>query len=65
MIKNKENILIAGGTGFIGSNLCKSLSKTKFNVFSCSTKKPNKYNKLFGVKYIKCDLSKKNRLKIN
>ena len=62
MIKNKENILIAGGTGFIGSNLCKSLSKTKFNVFSCSTKKPNKYNKLFGVKYIKCDLSKKKQI---
>tara|TARA_B100000242_G_scaffold214206_1_gene156103 strand:- start:4295 stop:5215 length:921 start_codon:yes stop_codon:yes gene_type:complete len=62
LIKNKENILIAGGTGFIGSNLCKSLSKTKFNVFSCSTKKPNKYNKLFGVKYIKCDLSKKKQI---
>ena len=62
MTKNKENILIAGGTGFIGSNLCKSLSKKKFNVFSCSTKKPNKFKKLIGVKYIKCDLSRKKQI---
>ena len=62
MTKNKENILIAGGTGFIGTNLCKSLSKTKFNVFSCSTKRPDKFNKLLGVKYIKCDLSQKKQI---
>ncbi len=63
MINNKKNILIVGGTGFIGANLCKSIPKKNFNVFSCSTKKPNKLNKLSGVKYIQCDISKKKQIK--
>ena len=61
-MKTKQDILIAGGTGFIGNNLCKSLSKKKFNIFSCSSTLPAINQRVRGVKYIKCDLSKKKLL---
>ena len=35
----RENILITGGTGFIGFHLIKKLKK-KFNIISLSSKKP-------------------------
>ena len=35
MPKNKKNILITGGAGFVGSNLIRYfLKKTKFNIIS-------------------------------
>ena len=33
----RKNILVLGGTGFIGRNLLKKLSKTKNNITSLST----------------------------
>ncbi len=56
----KENILIVGGTGFIGINLIKYFSK-KFNITSVSTKKPKQPIK--NVNYIICDIVKKNEIK--
>ena len=41
-MKNKKNILIVGGTGFIGSNLVKKATKLNYNVYSLSK---NKYKK--------------------
>tara|TARA_Y200000002_G_C22678927_1_gene663203 strand:+ start:2287 stop:3207 length:921 start_codon:yes stop_codon:yes gene_type:complete len=58
----KKNILIAGGTGFIGYHLSKKALKKKYLVSVISTKKPAKDRKLNKVKYILCDISNKNQL---
>ena len=50
-IKNKK-ILIAGGTGFIGSHLVKRCSQLGLKVTSLSLKKRKKNYKLKNVKYI-------------
>lgn len=62
MEKNKE-ILIVGGTGFIGFHLAKSCLSKGLSVTSLSTKYPKKSRKLKHVKYIKCDLFNKKKLR--
>ncbi len=54
----KKNILIVGGTGFIGNHLVKKCSN-KFNVTSLSLHKPKNIKKIQKVKYIIADISKK------
>lgn len=49
----KENILVIGGTGFIGYNFLKKNSLKKFNLYSFSTKLPTKFNRVKNVKYLK------------
>jgi nucleoside-diphosphate-sugar epimerase len=62
---NKENLIIIGGTGFIGFNLIKKFTKKKkFNILSLSSSKPSKHRKLRGVKYLICDIFKKKKLEI-
>lgn len=56
-------LLIAGGTGFIGYHLAKKALKKGWIVTSISTKKPKKIRLLKKVKYIKCNLSNKIKLK--
>lgn len=52
----KKNILILGGSGFIGQNLIKKLTSYKsFTVTSVSKKNSYKFNE--KVKFIKCDLT--------
>ena len=59
----KENLIIIGGTGFIGFNLIQKLIKKKFfNILSLSSKKPPKQRKLKKVNYIVCDILKKRKL---
>lgn len=58
----KKNILIVGGTGFIGKHLAGKCLSLNWNVTSISTSKPKKKNKLKKVKYIVCDISKKKKL---
>lgn len=58
-MNKKKNILIVGGTGFIGYHLAKIALKKGFQVTSLSSKKPKKLRKLVKVKYILCDISKK------
>ena len=58
---NKKKLLIVGGTGFIGYYLSK-ICINKFHVSSLSLSKPTKEKKLKKVKYITCDISKKNSL---
>jgi len=55
----KKSILIVGGTGFIGHNLLKKLSKSNYTLSSISTKKPINKKKIKGVNYIALDISKK------
>ena len=47
----KNNILVVGGTGFIGYHLANKLKKNNL-VYSISTKKPSKKRNIKGIKYI-------------
>ena len=58
-----KKILIVGGTGFIGYHLIKYLKKKNFNLFSISTKKPQKKRRVKKVTYLIKDISKKNDIK--
>jgi len=60
-LKNK-NILIVGGTGFIGYHLAKESLLKGLKVTSFSTKPPIKIRKISKIKYIFGDISKKNNL---
>ena len=61
----KNNILIVGGTGFIGYHLAKKSLKKGWQVTSISSKLPKKIRYLPKVKYILCDITKKRFLKRN
>jgi len=54
-----RQVLIAGGTGFIGFHIAKKLLKLGYKVTSLSTKKPQTTRKIKGVRYIICDVTKK------
>jgi len=54
-----KNILIIGGTGFIGYHLAKKCLEKKWNVTSVSTSKPKKMRYLDEIKYLYFDISKK------
>ncbi len=58
----KKNILIIGGTGFIGYHLAHKCVKKGWEVTSISTKKPKKKRYVEKVKYIYCDISKRKTL---
>ena len=62
MSYNSPNILIVGGTGFLGYHLARACLKLKWNVSSISTKKPLKFRKIKSVKYYFMDISKKKSL---
>ena len=62
----KYNILVTGGTGFIGKHFISELqNKKKFNVYSLSQKKLKKKEKIKNIKYIFCKLQNKKELKKN
>ena len=61
----KNNILIVGGTGFIGYHLAKKSLKKGWQVTSISSRLPRKKRYLSKVKYILCDITKKKSLKKN
>ena len=62
-MKKKNKILIIGGTGFIGYHLAKKCLEKKWEVASISTKSPLKKRYIKNIKYIICDISKKNSIK--
>jgi len=51
----KKNILIVGGTGFIGYHLANKSLKKGWQVTSISSNAPRKIRYLPKVKYILCD----------
>ena len=58
----KYNVLVTGGSGFIGKHFISELqNKKKFNIYSLSQKKLEKQKK--NVKYIFCKLQNKRELK--
>ena len=59
MNNKKPHLLIAGGTGFIGSFLAKEAIKRSWNVTSLSLTKPKKNRKVNNVKYLIGDITKK------
>ena len=59
----RKNILILGGTGFIGNNLIKKLSNSKYNITSLSLRKKKNIKTINNVKYIRIDLSDREKLK--
>ena len=62
VIKNEE-ILVVGGTGFIGYHLVNYLKKKKFNIVVAAAHSPKKKRIVKGVKYIKFDITKKKNFK--
>jgi nucleoside-diphosphate-sugar epimerase len=58
-----ENLLVVGGTGYIGYHLLKTLSKYKISLFSISLHPPKKNRKINNVTYLICDYTKKIQLK--
>ncbi len=58
-LKNK-NVLITGGSGFLGNQLINSFNKQKSNVFNLDITSPKKKNK---SKFIKCDITNEDSLK--
>jgi len=61
-LKLKKNILIVGGTGFIGYHLASKSLRKGWKVTSISSKKPKKIRYLSKVKYVFCDITKKKSL---
>jgi nucleoside-diphosphate-sugar epimerase len=58
-----KNILIIGGTGFIGYHLAKKFLQKNFKVTSVSKNPPKKFRFLKKVKYIICDINNEKILK--
>ena len=62
-MKAKTNILIIGGSGFIGYHFAKKCLTKGWQIASISSRKPKKTRYLPRVKYIICDITKKRSLK--
>ena len=58
-----KNILVIGGTGYLGFHLLKKLSNYKVSLFSISLNPIKKERKIKNVTYFICDYRIKSRLK--
>lgn len=54
----KYTVLIIGGNGFLGKNLCNFFLKKKWRVINLSLKKISKNKKIGNVEYFNADISK-------
>ena len=63
ILRAKPNLLIVGGTGFIGYHLALKAKKKGWSVSSLSLNNPKKNRYIKGVNYIKCDVGNLNSLK--
>jgi len=61
--RNKEKLLVVGGTGYIGNHILKKSLKLGFITTSLSKKIPKKNSKIDGIKYIVADITKAKQLK--
>ncbi len=62
MTKNKS-LIIFGGTGFLGYHLAKKSLKKGWRVTCVSSKNPKKSRRLTKVKYLRCNVTNKKKLK--
>ncbi len=62
MTKNKS-LIIFGGTGFLGYHLAKKSLKKGWRVTCVSSKNPKKSRRLTKVKYLRCNVINKKKLK--
>ena len=60
---NKKNLLVIGGTGFIGYHILKNARKFKWNLTSISRKTAKKDRFIKGVKYLKLDILNKDEIR--
>ena len=58
----KKKLLVVGGTGFLGYHFCKTVKKN-YDITVISTKKPKRVRLIKNIKYLTCDISKKQQLK--
>ena len=58
-----KNLLVIGGTGFIGYHVIKEAKKRGFRVYSISLNLPKKKRFHKGVKYLKVDITNYQQLK--
>lgn len=61
-LSKNNNLLIAGGTGFIGQNVAKQALNKGFKVTIISKNKPSLFNKIDKVEYINVDMNNKKSL---
>ena len=54
-LKNKNTILITGGSGFIGSSFSKFF-KNMYDIYTLDKKKKNQFLKDTYIQHVKCDL---------
>ncbi len=59
----KPNLLVVGGTGFIGYHLVRVAKNKGWDVTSISLRKPKKQRYVRGVKYLKIDLGNLDQIK--
>ena len=59
----KTNLIIFGGTGFIGYHLAKKILQKGWNITCVSSKSPKKSRRLSKVKYLRCDVRDNKKLK--
>ena len=59
----RKKLLIVGGTGFIGYHLAKKCLLKSYSITSLSYHKPKKKRFLNKIKYLECNISKKDLLK--
>ena len=60
---SRKNLLVIGGTGFLGSHFLKRSIKKKFNTFSISNNRVHSKKKIIGVKYFHCNCLDEKKLK--
>ena len=63
--KKKKNLIIFGGTGFIGYHLAKKILQKGWNITCVSSKSPKKSRRLSKVKYLRCDVRDNKKIKKN
>lgn len=61
-INKQKNLLIVGGTGFIGSCVAKKALKEGYNITIISKNRPKLSKKIKNVEYISVDIRKKKNL---
>ena len=63
MAKIKKKMLVIGGTGYVGKNICKRAVSIGLKVDSISLNKNNTENKVINVNYLHGNLLNKNSFK--